>query len=52
MSPSKKEGIDELMAPLEKFLGRCQAQNPEDRPTATEVVIELIEQYKKAANFL
>lgn len=52
VSPSKKEGIDELMAPLEGFLGRCQAQNPEDRPTATEMVIELIEQYKKAANFL
>jgi len=52
VSPSKKDGIDELMAPLEGFLGRCQAQNPEDRPTATEMVIELIEQYKKAANFL
>lgn len=49
---NKERAVNDILSPLKDFFQKCQSRDPSDRPDSKAVVSRLIEEYKKAANFL
>jgi len=49
---AKERAVTQLLEPISDFLDKCQSKDPDERPSAVDLVKKLIQTYRKAANFL